>query len=153
MKIHLKNPFVLMLFSLMAGMFITVSFLETPLKFQVQGMTLTTALGLGKIMFGISTNIQWIFLILILILMIVSYKNYTKTDFMILIALVTILASEHLWMLPVLNSRVDLLSSGKPLSPTPLHDYFIYAEAGKVALLMLAIILQFKIQSHENRSY
>ncbi|MDN3693757.1 hypothetical protein QWZ06_16385 [Chryseobacterium tructae] len=133
MKIHLKNPFVLMLFSFMAGMFITVSFLETPLKFQVQGITLTTALGLGKIMFGISTNIQWIFLILIMILMLISRKNYTRTDFMIFTALVCILASEHLWMLPILNSRVDLLSSGKPLSPTPLHDYLFMPKQEKLS--------------------
>jgi len=47
-------------------------------------------------------------------------------------------------MLPVLDSRVDLLSSGKIVSPTPLHDYFIYAETAKALLLIIVIILQFK---------
>lgn len=144
MKLYLKNPLVLMLLCLMTGMFLTISFLETPLKFQVQGITLPTALGLGKLMFGLSSKIQWGFLIVILILMSVSWKNYTKTDFIILAVLFSILALEQFWMLPILDSRVDLLLSGKALSPTPLHDYFIYAETAKALILTIAIILQFK---------
>ncbi|MGR3853733.1 hypothetical protein [Chryseobacterium indologenes] len=144
MKLELKNPFVLMLLCLMTGMFITISFLETPMKFQVPGITLPTALGLGKIMFGLSSKIQWGFLLVILILMSVSRKNYTKIDFIILIILFSILAIEQFWLLPILDSRVDLLSSGKALPPTPLHDYFIYAETAKALMLTTAIILQFK---------
>lgn len=144
MKLYLKNPLVLMLFCLMTGMFMTISFLETPLKFQVPGITLPTALGLGKLMFGLSSNLQLEFLVVILILMLFSHKNYTKADFIILAVLFFILALEQFWLLPVLDSRVDLLSSGKTLSPTPLHDYFIYAETAKAFILIIAIILQFK---------
>ncbi|WP_330745953.1 hypothetical protein [Chryseobacterium sp. CP-77] len=144
MKLELKNPFVLMLLCLMTGMFITISFLETPMKFQVPGITLPTALGLGKIMFGLSSKMQWGFLLVILILMSVSRKNYTKIDFIILIILFSILAIEQFWLLLILDSRVDLLSSGKALPPTPLHDYFIYAETAKALMLTTAIILQFK---------
>ncbi|MFS4470312.1 hypothetical protein [Chryseobacterium sp. T20] len=144
MKLELKNPFVLMLLCLITGMFLTISFLETPLKFQVPGITLQIALGLGKLMFGLSSKIQWGFLIVILLLMSVSWKNHTKIDFIILIILFSILAIEQFWLLPILDSRVDLLSSGKALPPTPLHDYFIYAETAKALMLTTAIILQFK---------
>ena len=144
MKLELKNPFVLMLLCLMTGMFFTISFLETPMKFQVPGITLTTALRLGKLMFGFSSKIQWGFLIIILILMSISWKKYTKTDFIILIILFSILAIEQFWLLPILDSRIDLISSGKALPPTPLHDYFIYAEIAKALMLTTAIILQFK---------
>ncbi|AZA76159.1 hypothetical protein EG347_00750 [Chryseobacterium sp. G0186] len=144
MKFSLKNPIVLMLLCLMTGIIITVSFLETPLKFQVPGMTLSIALGLGKMMFGISTAIQSIFLILILILMLIFHKSYATFDFVIIGILIFILALEKFWMLPVLDARIDWLSSGKALSPTPLHDYFIYAETAKLVTLFLTIILQFK---------
>ncbi|CAI8872921.1 hypothetical protein [Chryseobacterium sp. IT-36CA2] len=144
MKLYLKNPLVLMLFCLMTGMFITISFLETPLKFQVPGITLPTALGLGKLMFGLSSKMQWGFLIVILVLMLISRRNYTKIDFILLVILFSLLALEQFWLLPVLDSRVDLLSSGKAVSPTPLHDYFIYAETAKALMLMTAITLQFK---------
>jgi hypothetical protein len=144
MKIYLKNPLVLILFCLMTGMLMTISFLETPLKFQVPGITLPTALGLGKLMFGLSSKIQWGFLIAILILMLISWKHYTKIDFIILTVLFSLLVLEQFWLLPVLDTRVDLLSIGKVVSPTPLHNYFIYAETTKALMLMTAITLQFK---------
>ncbi|NIF06210.1 hypothetical protein F3J23_12250 [Chryseobacterium sp. Tr-659] len=144
MNLKLKNPVVLMLLCLMTGMFITISFLETPLKFQVEGMTLSTALGLGKLMFGISTKIQGVFLILILTAMLISHKHYTKTDFLIFSILLVILVLEKFWMLPVLDARVDLLSKGKSLPATSLHDYFIYTEIIKAVVLALTLVLQFK---------
>ncbi|SFJ11899.1 hypothetical protein SAMN05421692_1165 [Chryseobacterium indologenes] len=156
MKLSLKNPIVLCLLSLMAGMLMTVSFLETPLKFQVQGMALTTALGLGKLMFGVSTKIQNLFLFLILAFMMISYKNYTKFDFLIIIVFLILLSLQQYWMLPVLGNRVDLLSSGRALPPTPVHDYFIYAESAKTALVLIAIISQFKkhiADTENNHSY
>lgn len=144
MKLSLKNPFVLMLLCLMAGMFMTVSFLETPMKFQVEGISLPVALGLGKLMFGLSTKIQGVLLMLVLILMLISHKNYTKFDFIVLLGLFFILSLEQFRMLPVLNARVDALSSGKVLPATSLHDYFIYAETAKAGFLILMMILQFK---------
>lgn len=149
MKFYLKNPVVLILFCLMAGMFMTVSFLETPMKFQVEGITLSTALGLGKLMFGISTKIQGLLLTLILIFMYISRKSYTKADCILISVLVFILILEQFWMLPVLDARVDSISSGLLLPPTPLHDYFIYAETAKAVALVLAIILQFKTHPNE----
>ncbi|WP_312305683.1 hypothetical protein [Chryseobacterium sp.] len=144
MKFILKNPVVLILLCLMTGMFVTVSFLETPLKFQVPGITLPIALGLGKLMFGISTNIQAAFLVFIMVFMIISRKNYTKTDFILFSILTCILILEKFWMLPVMDIRADALSAGKALPATPLHDYFIYAEVIKIILLIAAILSQFK---------
>lgn len=151
MKLYLKNPFVLMLICLLTGMFITVSFLETPLKFQVSGITLSIALGLGKIMFGISTKIQGAFLILILALMFFARRDYTKLDFLIVILILLVLIVQQFWMLPVLNERADQLSAGKPVPSSELHNFFIYTEVGKMILLLLVIILQFKTQ--QNNGY
>ncbi|REC47473.1 hypothetical protein [Chryseobacterium pennipullorum] len=149
MKFYLKNPLVLTAFCLMTGVFITISFIETPLKFQVEGITLPIALGLGKLMFGVSTALQWFFLVLILGLMLISRKNYTKSDFYIMTFLFLLQASEQFWMLPVLDARVDALSSGKTLAPTALHDYFINTEIAKAILMITAIALQFK----KNKKY
>ncbi|MBV8327727.1 MAG: hypothetical protein JO178_15670 [Chryseobacterium sp.] len=130
----------------MAGMFMTISFLETPMKFQVEGVTLPVALGLGKLMFGLSAKLQWVFMILILSFLFINRKNHTKVDFFIILILILILSLEQFWMLPELDARVDILSSGGSLPPTPLHNYFIYSETAKAILLITAIILQFKTQ-------
>ncbi|WP_454046127.1 hypothetical protein [Chryseobacterium sp. Marseille-Q8038] len=149
MKLNAKNPLVLMMLCLMTGVFVTVSFLETPMKFQVPGMTLPVALELGMMMFGISTKIQCVFLILIVAGMVVSRKKYTKTDFIIIVVLLTILLLEKFWMLPVLDNRAQLLSAGKPVLSSEMHNYFIYAESAKAIFLCIAISLQFIKQKNE----
>lgn len=150
MKLYLKNSIILLLLCLMTGVFITVSFIETPMKFQVQGITLPVALDLGKLMFGISTKIQCGAMVIILGIMILYRKNHTKYDFTAIIVLLLILILEKFWMLPVLDARATLLSAGKPVEPTKLHDYFIYAETVKAAVLILTIVLQFKTQPNEH---
>jgi len=149
MKLNAKNPLVLMMLCLMTGVFVTVSFLEPPMKFQVPGMTLPVALELGMMMFGISTKIQCVFLILIVAGMVVSRKKYTKTDFIIIVVLLTILLLEKFWMLPVLDDRAQLLSAGKPVLSSEMHNYFIYAESAKAIFLCIAISLQFIKQKNE----
>lgn len=149
MKLNAKNPLVLMMLCLMTGVFVTVSFLETPMKFQVPGMTLPVALELGMMMFGISTKIQCVFLILIVAGMLVSRKKYTKTDFIIIAVLLAILLLEKFWMLPVLDDRAQLLSAGKPVLSSEMHNYFIYAESAKAIFLCIAISLQFIKQKNE----
>ncbi|MBP1164498.1 membrane-associated HD superfamily phosphohydrolase [Chryseobacterium sp. PvR013] len=149
MKLNAKNPLVLMMLCLMTGVFVTVSFLETPMKFQVPGMTLPVALELGMMMFGISTKIQCVFLILIVAGMLVSRRKYTKTDFIIIAVLLAILLLEKFWMLPVLDDRAQLLSAGKPVLSSEMHNYFIYAESAKAIFLCIAISLQFIKQKNE----
>lgn len=58
MKTQIRYPFVFAVLCFWLGLMLSISFLETPLKFQVPGMTLPVALELGKLMFGVSTNIQ-----------------------------------------------------------------------------------------------
>ncbi|MFC0183098.1 hypothetical protein SAMN04515674_10580 [Pseudarcicella hirudinis] len=152
MKLYCKNPVVLALLCLMAGVFITISFLETPMKFQVSGITLPVALGLGKLMFELSTKIQCVFMALITGGMLLNRKTYTKTDFMVTAILCTILLLEKFWMLPFLNDRVELLSAGKSVPQSEMHSYFIYAESAKAVLLFLSIILQFKKHQNEYRN-
>ena len=141
MKTQVKNPLVFAIACFWLGLVLAISFLETPLKFQVPGMTLPIALELGKIMFGISTNIQ---IVLILIIGFSFLFNKEKLNSKLVInffLLALILGLEKFWMLPILDARADVLVSGKGLPPTALHDYFIYAEVAKIVLLMALPIL------------
>ncbi len=95
-------------------------------------------------MFGLSTKIQFVLLILVLTVMIVNRMHFTKVDFTFIFLLSVILIAEKFWMLPVLDTRADFLSAGKPVAPSNLHDYFIYAESAKLIILLTAIIFQFK---------
>lgn len=87
MKYQIKYPFIFAVSFFWLGLVIAVSFLETPLKFQVSGMTLPIALELGKTMFGISTNIQLGLMILVFFKSIKTqqiyylYWSFTRFDF------------------------------------------------------------------------
>ncbi len=144
MKIQIKYPLVFAISFFWFGLMLAVSFLETPLKFQVPGMTLPIALELGKIMFGVSTNIQLGLMILIFVNFIFNAKQPSKVMLVSSILLALILGLEKFWMLPILDARADILASGKGLPPTPLHDYFIYAEVAKLVLVVFLGIIQIR---------
>ena len=153
MKTEIKYPLVFALSCFWLGLLIAVSFLETPLKFQVPGMTLPIALELGKIMFGISTNIQ-IVLILIMGFSCLSNKEKLNTKLIITFFLLALtLGLEKFWMLPILDARADVLANGKGLPPTPLHNYFIYAEVTKVVLLVVMTILVLKRKNNQSKFF
>jgi hypothetical protein len=72
-------------------------------------------------------------------------KKYLTAGIIIsYILLVILLLLEKFWMLSVLDARADMLASGKSVQPTSLHDYFIYAEVGKLILIAGGIFLQLK---------
>lgn len=144
MKVQIKYPLVFALLSFWFGIVLSISFLETPFKFFVPGITLPVALGLGKMMFGISTNIQLGIVVAIILNLIFDRKKLSKPIIITTAILAVILLLEKFWMLPVLDARADSLIAGKPVPPTVLHDYFIYAESIKFALLLAGIIFQIK---------
>ena len=144
MKYQIKYPFIFAVSFFWLGLVIAVSFLETPLKFQVSGMTLPIALELGKTMFGISTNIQLGLMILVFFNFFLNPSKLNKSIICIGVLLALILVLEKFWMLPILDARADVLATGKGLPPTPLHNYFIYAECIKVILLLSIGFLQLK---------
>jgi len=143
-KLTAKNPFILSVVFFWIGLFITVSFLETPLKFQVPGMTLPIALELGKTMFGISTNIQLGLMMVILLMLIRGQKKHNKFEFTVFSLISIILLLEKFWMLPILDARADLLAAGKLAPASELHNYFIYGESAKLILLVLFGCAQFQ---------
>ncbi len=144
MKYQIKYPFIFAVSFFWLGLVIAVSFLETPLKFQVPGMTLPIALELGKTMFGISTNIQLGLMILVFFNFFLNPSKLNKFIIFTGVLLALILVLEKFWMLPILDARADVLATGKGLPPTPLHNYFIYAECIKVILLLSIGFLQLK---------
>ena len=147
-----KHPFIFALLFLWIGIFISISFIETPLKFQVTGMTLPIALELGKITFGISTIIQFVLLGIILLLLFINRKEINYPMKICVIILTIILCLEKFWMLPVLDARADILMTGKGLPPTPLHDYFIYAESLKL-LMLIVFCVTLITKKNEQRFY
>ena len=144
MKFTIKRPLVFSALLLWFGVFVTVSFIETPMKFQVPGMTLPIALELGKIMFGISTNIQLVLLGFVLVFLLIGKEKCNWYKVLIYGGILVVVLLQKWWMLPVLDERADLLAVGKSVPPSELHNYFIYSEVLKVFFLINMICFQLK---------
>jgi len=144
MKYQIKYPLVFAISFFWFGLLLAISFIETPMKFQVPGITLPVALQLGKTMFRISTCIQLVLMVLVFLNLFLDQSKLTKTILSTSILLALILILEKFWMLPILDERANILALGKGLPPTPLHNYFIYAESFKAILLLLLGFSQLK---------
>jgi len=148
MKIQIKYPLVFALLCFWVGVLLSISFLETPLKFFVPGITLPVALELGKMMFGVSTYIQLALMLIITLNFLISRTKISVKMLLVFALISAILLLEKLWMLPVLDARADILSAGKGVPPTPLHNIFIYAESAKGILILIAIFQQIKLKNN-----
>ncbi|NAW51907.1 hypothetical protein GNY06_11200 [Elizabethkingia argentiflava] len=144
MKIGVRYPFVYAALFFWLGVLLSISFLEAPLKFQVEGMTLPVAVKLGKLMFNVSTYIQMGLAIGIGLNFMFLKKELTKSLLCIYGLLVLLLCLQKFWMLPILNDQVDWVDHHKTFESGSLHTYFIYAEVIKCILILMCIILQIK---------
>lgn len=113
------------------GMLAGVSFLATPVKFQAVSLSLPVALEVGKVTFGAFSKIEWLLAVLLAI-QLFSFRTSTMT---LVSAVIAIVALQALWLLPVLDARVDAVIAGTPLTPTWHHLLYAVSEGGKLVLL------------------
>lgn len=123
-----------------AGALTGVSFLATPAKFRAASLDLPVALEVGKVTFAALTRCEWGLAALLAISVFVSKApNAAKACAVVAVGLVAIQA---LWLLPVLDARVDALIAGSPLKPSPHHMLYAIVEGAKL-LLLCAVALVF----------
>lgn len=126
--LQIAVPFIW--FGLVGG----ISFLEAPLKFQAQGITVPLGLGIGRLVFFALNKIE----IALTVLMIFSFvKIRPKNRFpLVLFAIVAfLLLLETVWLLPVLDARALLVISGEVPPHSNLHLIYIAFDVVKFVLL------------------
>jgi hypothetical protein len=116
-----------------AGMLIGISFLATPAKFLAPSLTLPVALDVGRQTFGLFSLVEIVFAFVL-----VAGALVTGHERGILIAAVLIgafVALEVVWLLPVLDARVEIILSGGTPEESGLHSLYIVFESAKLLLL------------------
>lgn len=117
------------------GFFMSISFLETPLKFTAPNLSLADGLQVGKIVFGALNKCEWVFLCIILISCLL---NKTSKKGLYLIAIISvILVIETAWLLPLLDAGVNRVISGQPAGVQYIHWLYVLLEIIKVPVLLL----------------
>ncbi len=131
-----KQYLILSSVFLWAGCILAISFMESWIKFKAPGITLPLGLGIGKLVFGALNKIEWFFVFIIAICILLNFKISFASANLLLGLCVTLLAVETFWLLPILDARAADIISGKVLPPSTLHWYFVGAEVFKLFSLI-----------------
>lgn len=115
------------------GLFLGVSFIATPVKFQAPSLSLPVALEIGRATFGLFSKIEW-GVALLLALSVLGCRRRGMSS-ILSATIIAILIAETFWLLPILDARVEAIISGTP-SPADWHHFlYVGLEIIKIAVL------------------
>jgi len=120
---------------LWAGMVLGISFLEAPVKFRAPSLTLPVGLDVGRQVFGAFSKVE---LALALLALLISLRSRPGRLIRVSLAVVVVIvAAQALWLLPLLDARVEVYLTGGTPRPAPYHVVYTLLEGLKLAGLAL----------------
>ena len=122
-----------------AGMVAGISFLEAWVKFRAPSLSLTEGLDVGRHVFGALNLVEIALGACALALTVTGRPSRTVAAAAALAA--AIVALQSVWLLPVLDARVDVLLAGGTPPSAPYHVVYIGLEVVKLASLLTAGVL------------
>ena len=131
------------------GFIVAISFVETPLRFAAEDVTLSLALQIGRLVFHALNYFEIGFAVLILccILWQPTRRKSVVTSFFVALIIVVI---QTAILFAVLDSRTNQLIDGVELPSSPFHTICIALEFAK--LVTLAVLAWCQIRDWEDRA-
>ena len=121
------------------GMLVGVSFLATSVKFQAPSLDLAVALEVGRVTFAAFSKVEWA--LSVFLAAAVLLPRTLRAEKILAAAAVLIVAVQSLWLLPVLDARIDAAIVGQPMPPSIHHMLYAAMEAVKAAALAAVALL------------
>ncbi|MBW3098296.1 DUF4149 domain-containing protein [Pseudohoeflea coraliihabitans] len=115
------------------GMLIGVSFLATPVKFEAPSLSLPVALEVGHVTFKLFSRVEIALAALLMIALLAAFRR--AADLIAGALLVAAVGLQSLWLLPVLDARIEAVIAGAPLPASRHHFGYAALEAGKAVVL------------------
>jgi carbon starvation protein CstA len=117
------------------GMILGISFLETPLKFRAPSVSLEIGLDIGRYVFGAFNQVECaLALVMVKFVLIIRLKGRWLIP---LGAVWLSLVLQTVWLLPILNARVELIVQGQTPGPSFTHTLYVVLEILKAIALTL----------------
>lgn len=123
---------LLLLAVLWTGLLLGVSFLATPVKFLAPSLSLPVALDVGRQTFMV---FNWVEVALALLLVVLTVGKARRWMQATSVTIALIVAMQTIWLLPVLDARVQVIIDGSTPPSSALHMIYIAADALKLTLL------------------
>jgi hypothetical protein len=125
-----------------AGLLLGVSFVATPAKFLAPSLPMAQALDVGRWTFHVLTRIEWGFVLLTAVLLVMAWRSARLGSVAGLIACVAaVLAVESFVLRPLLDERVLRIMAGEAVPSTIWHDVYIALEAIRLVLITAAAVV------------
>ena len=115
------------------GLLLGVSFIATPVKFQAASLSLPVALDVGQVTFALLSKVEWVLAALTAGCLL--WARPGRRVALIFVMLLTVVAAQGFWLLPVLDARLEAVIAGSPPPPSSHHVIYIIAEVAKAVLL------------------
>jgi hypothetical protein len=119
---------------LWAGLLIGVSFIATPVKFGATSLSLPVALDVGRVTFALFNIVEWITFAALVVAVVLSGPSVSSSAMTALLA--ALLATQTVWLLPVMNERIGAIIGGQSPPTAPYHWIYIGVDVTKVGLLI-----------------
>ncbi|MFF9458596.1 hypothetical protein [Streptomyces flaveolus] len=118
------------------GAVVAVSFLETPLKFRAQGITLPLGLSVGRLVFRALTRLETV-----LLACAAAAAAAHGSAVLALLPAAVVLAAQMLVIRPRLDERARRIITGRTPPPSRLHVLYVAGEVLKLAALTGAALV------------
>lgn len=137
--------------TLWLGLLIGVSFIATPVKFAAPTLSLPVALDVGRVTFAMFAKVEWVAATLLLGGAIINSPGPVIRGAALLAGLVV--AIQAVWLLPVLDARIEAVIAGAPEPPSQHHTIYIALEVIKgAALATIGGIAALSLKASQSRS-
>jgi hypothetical protein len=115
------------------GMLLGVSFLATPVKFLAPSLSLPVALEVGRYTFAV---FSWVEVAAAVAVLASAWSVRLGARVLVVaILLAAIVAFQVIWLLPLLDARVELIIQGAMPEPAGYHNLYVVLDLIKAALL------------------
>lgn len=127
--------------TLYLGLLLGVSFLATPVKFLAPSLTLPVALDVGRQTFMVFNMTE---LVCALGLSALALLAAARRPQVLAGSVLLLVFIQTVWLLPVLDARVEIILQGDMPPPSQLHNLYIAMDVVKLALLVAVAALGFR---------
>jgi cell division protein FtsW (lipid II flippase) len=121
------------------GMVLAISFLEAPLKFRAEGVTLRIGLSIGRLVFRALNAVEAVLAIAVVACL--AAGSMPVRVVVPLVVAVVVLAVQLVAVRPRLTRRSDAVLAGEDAPRSRAHHAYIALEAVKTAALLVGGIL------------
>lgn len=123
------------------GSVFAISFIEAPLKFRAEGLTIEVGVNIGRIVFRALNMFELVLLSVLLIVQMGLQDTFVQTTGLVLV-LAAILLTQVLYLRPTLYRQATTEGLTQGMSKRTSHYWYILAELAKiVALFWLGVLL------------